>query len=83
MAPPEEGCLDRVEQLLIPVLGAALLGHALSNAPLRFDPPDPRPFDVATFNATLLAAEMPALPVASSRPAWSGNDPYDCFCGAN
>lgn len=83
MGPPEEGGLDRVEQLLIPLLGAAFLGHALSSAPLRFDRPDPQPFDVAAFNATLLAAEMPALPVASSRPAWSGDDPYDCFCGAN
>ncbi|WP_247895926.1 hypothetical protein [Azospirillum brasilense] len=76
-----------MEQLLIPLLGAALLGHALGNAPLRFDRPDPQPFDVAAFNATLLAAEMPAPPVASSfsstRPAWSGSDPYDCFCGAN
>ncbi|NUB09460.1 hypothetical protein FW320_25205 [Azospirillum sp. Vi22] len=79
--------MDRVEQLLIPLLGAALLGHALSNAPLRFDRPDPQSFNVAAFNATLLAAEMPALPVArslsSTRPAWSGDDPYDCFCGAN
>ncbi len=79
--------MDRVEQFLIPLLGAALLGHALSGAPLRFDLPDPQSFDVATFNATLLAAEMPALPVASplssTRPAWSGDDPYNCFCGAN
>ncbi|WP_237906500.1 hypothetical protein [Azospirillum brasilense] len=76
-----------MEQLLMPLLGAALLGHALSGAPLRFDLPDAQSFDVAAFNATLLAAEMPALPVASSlsspRPAWSGDDPYDCFCGAN
>ncbi|WP_348984178.1 hypothetical protein [Azospirillum sp. OGB3] len=72
-----------MEQLLIPLLGAALLGHALSAAPLRFDPPDPRPFDVAAFNATLPAMEMPALPAAVPLPAWSGNDPYDCFCGAN
>lgn len=75
--------MDRVEQLLILLLGAALLGHALSNAPLRFDLPDPQSFDVAAFNATLLAAEMPALPAAVPLPAWSGNDPYDCFCGAN
>nr|WP_247884929.1 hypothetical protein [Azospirillum formosense] len=68
---------------MIPLLGAAFLGHALSVAPLRFDPPDPPPFDVAAFNATLLAAEMPALPAAVHRPVWSGDDPYDCFCGAN
>lgn len=75
--------MDRVEQLLMPLLGAALLGHALSSAPLRFDPPEPRPFDVAAFNATLPALDVPALPAAAPRPAWSGNDPYDCFCGAN
>lgn len=83
MWPLGEAGLDRVEQLLIPLLGAALLGHALSGVPLRFDPPDPQLFDVAAFNATLLAAEMPALPAANSRPAWSRDDPYDCFCGAN
>lgn len=69
-----------MEQLLVPLLGATLLGHALGGMPLRFDPPDPRPFDVAAFNATLPTAELPALP-AARRPAWG--DPYDCFCGAN
>ncbi len=78
--PPGEAGLDRVQQLLIPLMGAALLGHALSNAPLRFDPPAPRPFDVAAFNAALPAM---ALPAAARAPAGSGDDPYDCFCGAN
>ncbi|MDQ2103715.1 hypothetical protein [Azospirillum isscasi] len=80
-----------MEQLLIPLLGAALLGHALGTLPLRFDPPAPRPFDVAAFNATLVAADLSAPPFAPSsapssaarRPALGGDDPYDCFCGAN
>lgn len=72
-----------MEQLLIPLLGAALLGHALGGMPLRFDPPDPAPFDVAAFNATLVTAEPAMPPVAFRSAGWSGDDPYDCFCGAN
>lgn len=76
--------MDRIEQALIPLLAAAVLGQMLSGVPVRweavtmaFAPADPAAIVIPPPDPA------PSPPPVAQRVAAMALDPYDCFCGAN